>query len=776
MLPGAARARLSRMIGGPVLKWMQLGGLVLLTACGARESSVPAAAEPQAAPVFVGTRACTECHEPEYRAWQGSHHDLAMDVASPDTVLGDFSDVTFEYFDQTSRFFLRNGKYMLRTAASSGAEQEFEITHTFGVDPLQQYLVSFPDGRLQALSIAWDTRTAEQGGQRWFHLSPDEYIAADDPLHWTRREYNWNYMCAECHSTDLQKNYDLASDTFASTWVDIDVGCEACHGPGSAHVEFARAGQVSVGAGLLLDLDDAGSATWLMDPLRGIASRSEPRMQPPKQPEACGRCHARRSVIAAEYRYGRPLLDTHRPALLGDPLYYPDGQILEEVYVYGSFLQSRMYQAGVSCSDCHDPHSNALKTGSTPSDICSTCHLPGRFDDPAHHRHPERGVSCVDCHMPETSYMVVDPRRDHSFRIPRPDVSVSTSAPNACNACHAEQDAQWASNALREWFGDPPSEHFANAFHAAHSGDPAANDKLVAVAADMSIAGIVRGTALSRLRAPLTRDQAESLRLGLQDPDGLVRLGAVQGLAALPAQVAAQWAADLLRDPLLAVRLEAINRVSPAQQSLPAASRALFDQVAQEFLAAELANAERPEAHANIGNFHAAAGDYAAAEAAYGLSLEREPHGVTTRVNFADLYRVMQREDEAEKLLRAGIELGTDAAVLHHSLGLLLVRQQREQEAFGELARAAELAPDNARYTYVHAIALNSAGREDEAISIISQAARDFPADFDIGWAEVTLKRDAGEIDAARDAAQRLVERFPGNENALSLMQSFDAA
>ena len=776
MLPFSTCPQRLRMTGRRGLRWVLLGSFALLSACNARDAATPPPQEPAGPPEFVGTQACTDCHEPQYRAWRGSHHDLAMDVASSDTVLGDFADASHEYFGQLSHFYRRGDKYMVRTAAASGDQQEFEISHTFGVYPLQQYLVTFPDGRLQALSLAWDTRPADEGGQRWFHLIPDEEIAPDDPLHWTRRDYNWNYMCAECHSTDLQKNYDLSADTFATTWVDIDVGCEGCHGPASRHVELARLGQAANDSGLLIDLDDTGYAVWEMDPQSGIAARSEPRMQPPLQPEACGRCHARRSVIAPEYEYGRPLLDTHRLALLADPLYYPDGQIREEVYVYGSFLQSRMYQAGVSCGDCHDPHSAALKTGAIPSDVCSTCHLPSRFDSPEHHHHAESAVSCVDCHMPETPYMVVDPRRDHSFRIPRPDITVATSAPNACNGCHDDQDAEWAAESFREWYGEPSGDHFAHAFHAATTGDPGTNDKLISVAANPAIAGIVRGTALARLRSPLSREHAETLRASLQDADGLVRLGALQGLAVLPAELAAQWSIELLRDPLLAVRLEAVNRISPAQHALPAASRALFDEVAREYIAAELTNAERPESHANLGGFHAAAGDFAAAEDAYRLSLTREPAAVSTRANLADLYRVMQREDEAESLLREGIEIDADAAALRHSLGLLLVRQDREQEAFAELALAARLAPDNARYVYVHAVALNSAGRLDEAIAVISAAARDFPADFDIGWAEVTLLRDKGEIDAARDAAARLVERFPANENAMNLLRSFDTA
>ncbi len=169
-----------------------------------------------------------------------SQHKHAMDHATEKTVLGDFSDARFEYFGVRSRFFREHGKFFVETDGPDGKLGAFEIKYTFGLDPLQQYLVEFPDGRLQALSIAWDSRPKDQGGQRWFHLYPDEQIRHDDFLHWTKLNQNWNFMCAECHSTGVRKNYDAATDRFATSWAEISVGCEACHGRGSRHVAWAR--------------------------------------------------------------------------------------------------------------------------------------------------------------------------------------------------------------------------------------------------------------------------------------------------------------------------------------------------------------------------------------------------------------------------------------------------------------------------------------------------------------------------------------------------------
>lgn len=341
-----------------------------------------------------------------------------MQVANRDTVLGDFSDEEFDYFETSTRFLTARGKYLVRTENADGEQQDFTVTHTFGVEPLQQCLVEFPGGRLQALPFAWDSRASRDGGQRWFHLHPDEHIGPGDELHCTGRNFNWNYMCAECHSTNVKLGYDDDSHTFNTTYEEISVGCEACHGPGSSHVAQANTQAFDNSFGLPLSLDDRGNAAWIMSPDTGMAQRSEPPMQQ-QQPESCGRCHSRRSVIAPDYKYGRPLTDTHMPSLLEEHLYYPDGQIQDEVYVYGSFLQSRMYRAGVSCSDCHNPHSGRLVTGSDPNSVCGQCHLPTLFATVEHNRSDSRVGQCVDRHMPTRTYMGVDDRRDHSFRIMR---------------------------------------------------------------------------------------------------------------------------------------------------------------------------------------------------------------------------------------------------------------------------------------------------------------------------------------------------------------------
>ena len=720
----------------------------------------------------VGSNTCASCHDAQFRDWQSSHHALAMQEANGDTVLGDFSAVQFEYFDTTSTFLRQNDQFIVRTQNAAGELQDFPVKYTFGVTPLQQYLIELPRGHVQALSIAWDDRSVDEGGQRWFHLYPDELIAHDDELHWTGRTQNWNYQCAECHSTELEKNYNLESDSFATDWSEINVGCEGCHGPGSRHVQQAQSGTLGSRAGFVIDLDDAGRAVWEINPATGIAERSEFRTRPPVQPEACGRCHSRRSNITPEYEFGKSLLDTHAVSLLDQGLYYPDGQISEEVYVYGSFLQSRMYQAGVSCSDCHNPHSGELKTGGQPSNVCSTCHAPDTFATTAHHKHELDAVECVDCHMASKTYMGVDDRRDHSFRIPRPDLTSATGSPNACNGCHVEQDADWADAAITRWFGDDRPGHYGPAIHAAREGVVRANEQLLQVIGNEEFPGIVRGTALSELRGPYSPEVASAIQAGIASPDPLVRIGALRSLPALQPELRAQWGGPLLADPIRAVRIEAVRVLSSARSVLHLQYGAAFREAETELISSLQANSEHPTSHTNLGNHYITAGDFSAAEAVFRTGLRLDSRAVGSRVNLADLYRQQGRDDDAEALIREGLELNADDAGLRHSLGLLLVRSDRSDEALTELEAAAGLQPDNPRFAFVYGVALNSLGRQDEAVAVLTGAAERFPADFDIHWGLATMLRDMGRTEEATVIAEAMVERYPGVSSIVNLLIS----
>jgi predicted CXXCH cytochrome family protein len=679
-------------------------------------TGVPAHAVTFTSLQYVGSAACADCHAEEFGRWQTSQHALAMQLVSETTVLGDFSGTRFSKDGVTSEFFRRDGKFVVRTDGPDGKLADFEVRHTFGVYPLQQYLVELPGGHVQALSIAWDSRPKTAGGQRWFHLYPDERIDHRDELHWTRRQQNWNFMCADCHSTNVKKNYDPAAGTYATTFSEISVGCEACHGPGSAHVALAReaaaAGQGMTGHGLSVGLDERRGVAWVIDPATGNATRSQPRTTT-KEIDVCAQCHARRGQYSDAYRPGEPFADHYRPAVLSAGLYYADGQQRDEVYDWGSFLSSRMYHKGVTCSDCHDPHGGRLRAEGNA--VCAQCHSAATYDAPSHHFHATgtAGAACVSCHMKTETYMVVDPRHDHGFRIPRPGLSASVDAPNACNACHAERSAKWAAAEIRRRFPDPRPgfQGFAEAFAAADRGDPAAAIALAQVVANHEESAIARAAALERLEQEPTETAITAAEATLDDESPLVRAAAIPAFEALP-PLQRRSLFTMLGDPSRLVRMQAARSLAPlADDAFDPASLEAFRRAAGEYVAAERFNADRPENRTNLGGYFADRGQLMAAEAEYRAALKLDPRFAPAWANLADLMRLAGREAEAEAALREGLQQSPDSAALYHSLGLALVRQQRKAEALAALKRATELDPSNRRFAYVYGIAQAELGQ-----------------------------------------------------------------
>jgi predicted CXXCH cytochrome family protein len=707
-----------------------------------------------------------------------------MQHANDQTVLGNFDDAGFDYYGVQSRFFRKDGKFLVETDGVDGKLGVFEVKYTFGIDPLQQYLVEFPGGRLQALPLAWDSRPRETGGQRWFHLSPNEAIKHTDILHWTRLNQNWNFMCAECHSTGLRKNYDSASERFATTWAEISVGCEACHGQGSGHVAWAMdqrswrpfGRRDDASKGLLVRFAERHNVAWPIDPQTGSARRSIAAASLRKEVETCGLCHARRASLHEDWVPGQSLSQTHLVEALARDTYHADGQTkdVEEPYNYTPFKQSRMFAAGVTCSDCHEPHSAKLRASG--EGVCLQCHASDRFANAKHHHHA--GVTppptCMSCHMQATTYMVIDRRHDHSFRIPRPDLSVTLVTPNACNDCHRDKQAQWAAGAIEKWFGPTRKgfQSYGPAFHAARTDQADAAALLAVVAQDGNAPAVARASALSELSSRATPANIAIARSGLTDADPMVRIGALDMLADVPARQTWPWVSPLLSDPVRGVRIRAASVLADvATADQPPSDRARFDQAAAEFVAAQRAIAERPEARTALGDFFARRGPTADAEVEYRAALKLEPQYPTAAINLADLYRRGGRDRDGETVLRDALAVSPNEPALHHALGLALVRLKQSDDALAALRRATELQPDHRRYAYVYAVALHSAGRRDDAIDRLKQALQRHPNDRDVLSALVAFSREAGDTKAALDYADQLAIISPDDRQLQNLIR-----
>lgn len=728
---------------------------------------------------FVGTATCAECHVAEHDAWQSSQHERAMALATADRVLGNFDNVVFTDRTGETTFFRQGESFVVRTAGADGTTEEFPIRYTFGVDPIQQYLIEMPDGRVQVLSVAWDSRPADQGGQRWFHLYGDDPPPPGDELHWTGRLQNWNFMCADCHSTNLRKNYDAKTNRFATTWTDINVGCEACHGPGSEHVTWARASAIerTLGwrdNGLTVALDERAGVSWPVDPVTGTPSRSEPRTTS-REITACAPCHSRRSQLAEGYRAGLPFTDFYRPVTIDDGLFYADGQQLDEVYTHASFAQSRMAHAGVTCSDCHEPHTARVRAPGNA--LCAQCHLPARYDTSDHHRHAaaSTGASCVACHMPERTYMLIDPRRDHSIRVPRPDLSVDLGVPNACTGCHTDRTDRWAADQVEAWLGRPAAGYqtFARAFHADAEAAPDAPTQLIALAADPEQPALVQASALARLAARPSPQAIEAASKGLESPDAEVRLASLQIAEALSPRDRLAMAGAALVDQSRAVRIEAARLLAGSGAGVRTADGADVAARARAELDASLQlNADRPESRNMAANLLASSGQIDEAIATYRGAIALAPDYSATYVNLADLYGRQGREADAEGVLREALAARGDRPELLHALGLSLVRAGQRAEAVAVLERAAALAPDVPRFGYAWAVALHSTGDPERAIGVLENLTARHPRDRESLFALATFLRDAGRRAEALRTAERLADAVPEDAQAAALVNS----
>ena len=651
------------------------------------------------APTFVGTAACTECHAEVDAEWRGSDHDLAMDVANEATVLGRFDDIEFTSHGLTSRFYRDGARYLVWTEGPGGRMGEFEITHVFGHDPLQQYLVPFPGGRLQCLTIAWDSVE-----NRWFDLYEKQRIPADDWLHWTRNAMNWNGMCAECHSTNLQKGYDPATDTYETTWSDINVGCEACHGPGSRHVTWAEMPPMArpqlAQTGLVIPTADI-SATQLV--------------------ELCAPCHSRRAELGDYDHTGLNLLDYMLPSLLEEGLYHADGQIRDEVYVYGSFQQSKMNAREVRCDDCHDSHS--LQLHREGNELCLQCHQREVYDSGDHHFHkkihegrPSDGALCVKCHMVEQPFMVIDWRADHSFRVPRPDLTAELGTPNACFRCHDDKPLQWSIDAYTKWYGEARKPHFGTTFAAARAGDQSAVPALIQLVESPLQAEMVRATALSLLARFAGAAGAQVIENALLAEDPLLRRTAAAHLAEPDPARRTRLLAPLLVDSLRAVRLVATSELAGAPPGLlKPYQRAALDSGLVEYRETMAYSLDFAASGFNLGNLEARLGDLEEAAHYYRLALGIDDFFLPARMNLAVLLSSQGRNTEAEQLLREGAAKHPENGDVAYSLGLLLVEMQRPEAGLEWLARSVEIQPGNSRARYNYGLLLAQVDRLDEA-------------------------------------------------------------
>lgn len=720
------------------------------------QSSDDLTSEPQ----FVGKETCIDCHKLEYDLWTGSDHDLAMDFANDSTVVGDFNNAELSYYDQIHKLYKKDGKYYAFTEGPDGKMQEFEVKYTFGVHPLQQYLIEFPGGRLQTLPLTWDTIS-----KSWYHMAeavyPDEIIEHSNWLHWTNQAQNWNGMCADCHSTNLKKGFDINTETFNTTWSEIDVSCEACHGPSSEHIKWANLPEMArpqnINTGLIVQTSNIDNHRYV---------------------DLCARCHTRRSALR-DYNFDwTDLLDHMIPELPMEPMYFADGQILEEDYVFGSFTQSRMYMEDVKCNDCHNVHSGKLILDG--NDLCLQCHRSDVYDTYNHHFHKYEGegnlsvidefgleqkvglgAQCINCHMPGRYYMGADYRRDHSFRVPRPDLSDELGTPNACIQCHANQTNSWAAGYLKKWYGESTNPHYGLALAAGTHMLPGALDKLIRLSTDDLYPVIIRATALSILGENYPDSSKAVFTNSLKDLESLIRYTSIRhfpftGIEDIENMI------PLLNDPVKAVRFEAAITLSQVpDEHFPQDKKRSLEEALIEYKKAMEYSADFAASRHNLGNYYSNIGNPDKAIEQYNAAIKIDDLFYPAKVNLAMIYNQQGENDKAELIFRDILKANPELSEIYYSFGLLLAEQQKYEEASELLLKAVELIPNRMRIYYNLGLIYQYIGDNIKSEKVLLDGLSIHPDDFDLLFALADLYVKTNKYDEAKPIGQKLKDLYP---------------
>jgi predicted CXXCH cytochrome family protein len=708
---------------------------------------------------MVDEQQCRGCHSEQMKDWQGSHHQLAMQEANAETMLGDFNNVTFKAQNETTRFSRKDDGFWVNTPGIDGKNADFKVAYTFGIAPLQQYLIEVGEGRLQALGVAWDTER-----NRWFHLYPGQGVNFKNPLHWSKPSQNANFMCVECHTTGYKRNFDAAKNTFDSQWNSLGVGCQACHGPASNHLEWTAKKGDLIHAGFAVDLKDKDATVEI---------------------ETCARCHSRRAPLGDGYTVGKRLMDDYLPSPLTRELYALDGKIKDEVFEHGSFAQSKMLDKGVRCSNCHNPHSTELKAPG--NGVCLQCHntagktsvtgVDGKglqaknYDSIEHTRHTpgQPGSQCVDCHMPGKFYMGNDFRHDHSFSIPNPERAKKLGTPDACMTCHQGKAGDKVTEQFKLWNTATTAQapRYDESLWLIRNGQPGAAQALYEQLQRSNLPAIQRATLLAEL--PLYSSE-QALKLATKDlsnPAPQVRESAVRAISAfLPPPERAPLLTPLLDDPVKAVRIVAARDLLSVARNGLGSTQANWNAAIAEYEAVQKSLAERAESNLNLAMLYQASGRNDEVESLLRTALKRDPDFYPALVTLVQWLEANGRGQEAQTLLAQSLKEHPDTALLQHTQGLALVRAGQSAQAMPALRKAAQLEPQNAQYGYVLAVALHDSGKVDEACEELERLLNVQPANRNARLSLIQYYLDNGQEPKAQVLLQRW-KKMNGGDPAL---------
>ena len=693
---------------------------------------------------YAGSATCKACHAVEFDKWIKSNHGMAERVPRDDMDRAAFDPPrSFTHGTQTTEVRKTGDAFEVVTLGFGFKRDAYPVRRVIGNDPLRQFLVEGQNGRLHTLEACFDPHKGD-----WFNVYGNEDRKPGEWGHWTGRGMVWNQMCASCHNTRVRKNYDAPTDTYHTTMAEMTVSCESCHGGMKSHVDW----------------QEKYKGTGQKDPTPVKFTRDQVI-------DTCAPCHARRGELTGDFKPGDLFADHYSLTIVDNTdIYYPDGQIRDEDYEFGSFHSSRMFHAGVRCVDCHDPH--AAKPMLPGNTLCMKCHTAGGFpnapvivqDAHTFHKADSTGSQCVNCHMPQTVYMQRHSRHDHGFTIPDPLLTKQFGIPNACNRCHQDKDADWALAAVEKTHGDKMNRRTrtrAQTFAKAKQGDASARDELLAIL-DSDEIPHWKSSAILLLERWINEPMvSNAVAPFLEHADPLVRASAARVIEGTPVAVR-DALKSLLDDPVRSVRTAAAWTL---REHLDLESVA-----GQDLLNMMNMSADQPSGQMQLGQFSFARGNLPDAVKHMETAIRWDPNSPPFHHDLAMMYSMAGNTAQAIEKLQDAIKLAPNEADYHYKLGLAFSEAHDIPKATAALEAAVKANPRFARAWYNLGLARNSLGKTGEAIDALVKGEQADPTDAGIPYARATILARLGRKDEAIAATQRALQIRPDDPEARQLM------
>lgn len=699
---------------------------------------------------YVGDQSCKKCHATEFKEWKQSHHYMSMLPPNDSTVKGNFNNITFTADGVTSRFFKKGSKYFINTEGDDGKNHDFEVKYIFGFTPLQQYLIEFPGGRLQVPRLSWDVNK-----KKWFNQYAGQNIPSHDWLHWTGNAQNWNTMCASCHSTNLRKNYDIKTDTYKTSYSIINVSCESCHGAGKQHVDFIN--------------DDYKSGERVVGSFMKLAKNSKQI----EELNTCAPCHARVSELSGTHIDSKEIMDNYIPQIPDTENYHADGQVNDEDYIYTSFLQSRMFHKGVTCSTCHNPHSVKLKR--IGNQTCTLCHIPTKYDVPTHtfHKKGTAATECKNCHMPGKLYMGNDLRHDHSFRVPRPDLSVKYGTPNACSNCHKDKSEKVLAQAIIKWYGPKRVYHFAEDLIPGSKLDVNSEKHLISLIDNKFVPKIIKATATFYLGSIPTQTSLNIILARLSSKEGQVRYRALRSLASFPAESWMQAVGPLLSDKVRAVRIAAADLyITIPKEQVPSLFAKAFGSAQVELEQSLRYQTDFSTGNVMLADYYLKLQDYDNAEKFYLRGLKKDSKMNYALLNLSAAYNSQGKNSQALQTLELALKNDSKNERIYYNMALLFNEMNNIAAAEKAFARAVELNSTNPKVYYNYGLLLNQNKKAKQAETILLKGIQINPSDSELYYALSFVYMQSNDKVKAIQTAIKLKQLDPTNPNYQQVFRS----